>query len=492
MTTIAAIDAGASEIKACIFDLQGNEVASATRDCPSDSPAAGWAQCSAELLTQWPLAVLKDAIDSSDISAADISAIGVTGSRATVVPFAADGSAAGPLIFWYDRRATIEVEKIDKQFGADKFFTLTGVPLDPTPSITKIMWWRDNQPEIFDVAKMYALPQTAVLHALTGDGWYCDDSNGSYLGFMNLTLRSWDQELLDIAGVTADKLPQLVKPGTVVGCLSGSAAAETGLDPKTQVVISGSDGACFKLGAGVKDRGVACMYIGTAAVAGLITDKPVIDRRLTCCPAALPGYWDLDGLLLTGGSAYRWVRDLLSGVLPKNEELSFKDLDTLAATVPPGSEGVVVVPHLAGAGSPLWDPQASGIVTGLRLSHGAGHLVRAVMEGVVFAERHALDAVREFVPDISSMQLTGGGASSPLWSQIMADAIGLPVSIPKSQQSSCLGAAMMAGVAAGVFADHAGAIDAMTTTERQIDPDATKKPVYDAAYQSYLRAVEPT
>jgi len=490
MSYIAAIDAGASEIKACIFDLQGNEVASASRDCPNDSPQAGWAQYSSDLLTQWPLNVLKDAIASKDLSGKDIYAIGVTGSRATVVPFGKDGRTVGPLIFWYDRRAMAEVKEISERFGVDEFFNLTGIPLDPTPSITKIMWWRDNRPEIFDAAQMYALPQTAVLNSLTGEGWYCDDSNGSYLGFMNLKTRSWEQKLLDVAGVGKDNLPKLMKPGTVVGYLSRTAAAKTGLNTKTQVVISGSDSACFKLGAGVKDRNVACMYIGTAGVAGVIIDKPVIDRRLTCCPAALPGHWDLDGLLLTGGSAYRWVRDLLSGVTEDNNQLSFKRLDDLAATIPAGSDGVVVVPHLAGAGSPIWNPKASGLVTGLRLSHGAAHLVRAVMEGVVFAELHALDAVREHVPNIKSMQLTGGGGTSELWSQIMADAIGLPVAIPESQQSTCLGAAMMAGVAAGIYSNHTEAIDLMTTTQRKVEPNPDMKEIYDAAYQTYLYAAE--
>ena len=490
MSYIAAIDAGASEIKACIFDLLGNEVASASRSCSSNSPETGWAQCSSDILTKWPVSVLKDAINSSDISVKEIHAIGVTGSRATIVPFGKDSIPIGPLIFWYDRRAKKEVKNISKRFGVDEFFNLTGIPLDPTPSITKIMWWRDNQPEIFDAAQIYALPQTVVLNSLTGDGWYCDDSNGSYLGFMNLKTRSWEEKLLNIAGIGKDKLPHLVKPGTVIGNLSNNVAIETGLSKKTQVVISGSDAGCFKLGAGVKETDVACMYIGTAGVTGVIINKPIIDPRLTCCPAVLPDHWDLDGLLLTAGSAYSWVRDLLGGTVKNKNELSFKRLDELAATIPAGSDGVLVVPHFAGAGSPIWDTEMSGLVSGLRLSHGAAHLARAVMEGVVFAELHALDAVREHVPNINSMQLTGGGGNSALWSQIMADAVGLPVSIPQSQQSTCLGAAMIAGVGSGIYSNHFEAIDSMTTTQRMIEPNLENKKIYDVAYQTYLNTIE--
>jgi sugar (pentulose or hexulose) kinase len=191
---------------------------------------------------------------------------------------------------------------------------------------------------------------------------------------------------------------------------------------------------------------------------------------------------------LTGGSAFRWVRDLLNVNTDQKSKLNFRQLDELAATISAGSDGVVVVPHLAGAGSPIWDPGASGIVTGLKLSHGAANLVRATMEGVVFAELHALDAVREHVPNISTLQLTGGGAKSDLWPQIMADAIGLPVTIPESQQSTCLGAAMMAGVATGVYSSHMEAVDSMTTTNRKIQPNSTLKNIYDDAYDTYLHA----
>ena len=486
MSFIAAIDAGASEIKASIFDLHGKEISSSSRDCPMDSPQTGWAQYSSDFLKQCSLEVLKEAITAKKLSGNDICAIGVTGSRATVAPFGKDGSSVGPLIFWYDRRTISEVIDVGDGFGTEDFFKLTGIPLDPTPSITKIMWWRKNQPHIFDAAKIYALPLTVVLNSLTGEGWYCDESNGSYLGFMNLRTRSWEQDLLDLAGIEKENLPKLLKPGTIVGYLSKYAAIKIGLNQKTPVVLSGSDSACFKLGAGVKDRNMACMYIGTAGVTGIITEKPVIDRRLTCCPSALPDHWDLDGLILTGGSAYRWLKDLFNGVLHNMDQLTFKRFDELAATIAPGSDGVTVVPHLAGSGSPIWNPDSCGIISGLRLSHGAANIIRAVMEGVVFAELHALDAVREYVPNIKKLQLTGGGGSSNIWPQIMADAIGLPVTIPECQQSTCLGAAMMAGVAIGVYSNHTEAIESMTRTQRMIIPNPDFKEIYDTSYKRYL------
>lgn len=373
MSLIAAVDAGASEVKASFFDLEGREVAHASRDCPTESPASGWAQGTPEVLLRMPLDVLREAFAQSGASPSDIVAIGVTGSRATILPLDRSGDPLGPVIFWYDLRSDAETAALAETFGADRFFETTGVPLDRTPSITKILWLRSNMPEAYAKADVFALPQTVVLNALTGKGWFCDASYGPYYGLMDLSTGRWSDDLIAVTGIEAARIPELIAPGTRVGGLSDEAAQATGMLSGTPVVAAGSDAACFKLGAGVTGSGRAALYIGTVGAVGTISARPILDKRLTCCPSALPGCFDVDALLLTGGSAYRWVRDLLVGA---GAELSFSDLDRSAAQAPAGSEGLVIVPHLAGAGSPLWNPAATGMVSGLRLSHGHGHLAR--------------------------------------------------------------------------------------------------------------------
>jgi xylulokinase len=484
MSYLAAVDVGASEIKAAIFDTRGREICIAHRDCPTTSPEPGWAELPGEVLLRWPLALLREAVQTSGLDPAAIKAIGVTGSRATILPVGVGGKPVGPAILWYDRRASTAVEELASRLAPQNFFDVTGVPLDPTPSVTKMMWLRAEQPQMFAAARVFALPQTAALQALTGSGWYCDHSYGSYYGLMDLKTNSWSAELLQAAGIDERVLPRLVAPGTAVGQLSPAAAKETGLPAGVQVVASGSDAACFKLGAGLEAQGIASVYLGTAGAAGMITDHPVIDRRLTCCPAALPGYWDVDALLLTGGSAYRWVRDLI------DDQLSFAKLDKLAAEVPPGSEGVVFIPNLAGAGTPLWDATATGIFSGLRLSHGPAHLARAVLEGVAFSHRHALEILQEAVAPIETLQFTGGGASSKLWAQMLADVTGFPMTVPSIRESTSLGAAMMASVAAGAFATHREAIEMMITDDDHYEPDPVAKLQYDAVYSTYRRILE--
>jgi xylulokinase len=483
---LAGLDVGASEIKASIFDLSGREIASVRRDCKVEAPAPGWAQSPPEVLMKWPPEVLGEAVSNSGLRADEIAAVGVTGSRATVLPMTRSGDAVGPAILWYDRRAQAVVETLSEELGSNRFFQITGVPLDPTPSVTKMIWLRQERPQRFAAAEVFALPQTVVLHTLIGSEWYCDDSYGPYYGLMDLATKRWSDELLDATAIPVGVLPKLVAPGTILGAVSASATEVTGLNPGTQVIASGSDAACFKLGIGVGGKGVAGLHIATAAAVGVISDMPVLDPRLTCCPSALPDCWDVDALLLTGGSAYRWLRDLLGSSTDGDAGPTFADLDSLAASIPVGSEGVIIVPHLAGAGTPLWNPQACGIIFGLRLSHGPGHLSRAVLEGVAFALRHALEALQDAGSAVESLQLTGGGSRSELWGQILADVTSIPISVPSGAQSTSLGAAMMAGLAVGMFPDHATAISAMSSAQRRYDPDETTRDTYEMSYRKYL------
>jgi xylulokinase len=486
---LAAVDAGASEIKASIFDSAGNEIARACRDCPVESPHPGWAECPPDILMHWPLELLGQALRSRAIQGDQIKAVAITGSTGTVLPIGVDGLATAPVILWYDSRARSAASELTGRLSPDRFAQLTGVPLDHVSVVSKILWFRAEHPDAYAATAVFAHPQTAALHAVTGSGWFCDDSHGPYFGLMDLDARRWSDELLAATQIRPELLPQLVAPGTVVGTPSAVVARKLGLNPQTPVVAAGADASCFTLGAGVEGVGTASAYIGTAGVIGVVTDRPVRHSRLTCTPSALPGHWDVQSLLLTGGSAYKWLRTLLSDSTSDREAISFEDLNTLASGVPPGSDGLIVVPHHAGAGTPLWNPEASGLIVGLRLSHGRAHLARATLEGVAYALRHALEALQEVVSPIRRLRFSGGGSTSELWSQIMADVTGLPVSVPVCSESTALGAAIVAGVATGVFSDFNAALSAMSKMDKQWEPSQARSTCYETGYQSYLRVL---
>ena len=489
MSYLAAVDAGASAIKVSIFDSTGNEIVGVHRDCPVESSKPGWAECPSDILLQWPLELLEEALQSSGIQGDAIRAVAITGSTGTMLPVGADGMSTGPVILWYDSRARSAVTELTRGLSPDRFAQLTGVPLDHASVVAKILWFRAAHPDAYASTALFAHPQTAVLHALTGSGWFCDDSHGPYFGLMDLEARRWSDELLTTTQLHPELLPQLVAPGTVVGTPSSAVAKKTGLNPQTPVVAAGADASCFTLGTGVERAGVASAYIGTAGVMGVITDRPVRHPSLTCMPSVLPGRWDVQGLLLTGGSAYQWLRTLLCDSTGNTKPVSFEDLNTMAAGVPPGSDGVTIVPHLAGAGTPLWNPEACGMIVGLRLSHGPEHLARAMLEGIAFAQRHALETLQEVVSPIRHLRFSGGGSGSELWSQIIADVTGLPVSVPASSESTALGAAIVAGVATGVFSDFSTGVAAMSKTAHQWEPTPAPSACYETGYHSYLQAL---
>ncbi len=364
--------------------------------------------------------------------------------------------------------------------------------MDETPSITKMMWLREYDPDIFQETTTFVLPQTAVLHTLTGEGWFCDDSYGSYFGLMDLGEKRWSGDILKAASISEDILPDLVPPGTIVGTLSSHVAGKVGLNPGIPVVASGSDAACFKLGAGVGEEGIATLHVASAGAVGIISNSPSFDARLTCCPSAIVDFWDVDALLLTGGSAYQWVRDLFRNIVNEGSEISFEDLNRKADDVPAGSEGVLFIPHLAGAGTPLWNSQASGMILGLRLSHHAGHIAKAVLEGIAYAHKHAIEVLEEVVSPIMKLHFTGGGSRSALWGQIFADVLNLPISVPSSAESTCLGAALIAAKAAGAFTDYQSALGKMGKIEREYEPNPSNKSVYKDGYQNYLLALGKT
>ena len=204
MSYLAVVDAGASEIKACIFDSTGNEIVNVRRDCPVESPNPGWAQCPSDILMQWPVELLSEAIRSSGIGGDQIRAVAITGSTGTVLPIGADGTSTGPVILWYDSRARSAVPGLASRLSPDRFAQLTGVPMDHVSVVTKILWFRAEHPEAYASTAVFAHPQTAVLHAVTGSGWFCDDSHGPYFGLMDLEAKRWSDELL---GATRLSLP---------------------------------------------------------------------------------------------------------------------------------------------------------------------------------------------------------------------------------------------------------------------------------------------
>lgn len=498
---LCGIDIGTTGVKVMIFDLQGNPISSAYREYGCTFPYPGWVEQDGEFLWQETCQATREAIAKSGVSPKDIAAVGLSTQRCTLVPVDKNGDALRPSISWQDRRTVKECDFIRSAVGEERYYQVTGLPIDPTWSVSKIMWIRDNQPEIYERAHKFVLDQERILHKLGAETFPEDWSNGSLQGLMDIESFQWSDELITKLGIDRDKLPELVPSAKMVGRVSKKAAELSGFAEGMPIVTGGGDQQCAGIGAGVIKPGFVEVTIGTAGVTLAFLDKPLRDptRRLPCSAHAYPGKWECEGLQLAAGSAYKWYRNALAilevkvanqvGVDPYNI------INEQASALPPGSNGVICLPYFAGSGAPNWDPFARGTLLGLTLAHERAAIARAIMEGVSLETREILEAMEALGLELKEVRLTGGATKSPLWNQIQADIYGKPCAKLAVDEATTLGAAILGGVGAGVFNSLEEAVGEMVRVveTREPNPEAHRRynelyAIYKDAYQALAAA----
>jgi xylulokinase len=408
----------------------------------------------------------------------------------------ADGVPLAPAIVWLDNRAREASRALAARFSDAEAYDRTGVPaITPTWTACKIAWWRDNEPTLFARAHRFLLVEDYLLHRLTRR--FATEGGVQCTSLLyDIRTRGWWPPMLDAVGIGADRLPELLAPGAIVGSLTAEAASALGLPASVLVVAGGMDQSAGAVGVGNIGRGVVSESTGGALTLQASVERhggdpsgqtPVYvhsapDRYLYCpvCP--------------TGGMALTWFRDQFGGeelARATREGRSAYDLLTeLAAGVAPGADGLTMLPHLMGAFSPEYEPHASGVFYGFTLHHGRAHFVRAVLEAVAFMLRRNLELLALAGAPATEIRSHGGGARSALWNQVKADACGLPVVTLEGEDAAVRGDAMLAGVAIGLFPDLTAASAAMVAVRERFEPDPMTRGAYDDAYGRYVRLFE--
>jgi xylulokinase len=382
-------------------------------------------------------------------------AVGLTHQRETVVGVDAAGAPVGPAIVWMDERAHAEVAALRDRLGAERFHRLTGKPLSLTPSVTKLLWLRAHEPDRFARATRWLDVGGYLVRALAGVD-ATSVGSAEPMGLVDLASGRWADEVLAAVGLAPERLPALLPVGAVAGPLRPEVAARTGLPPGTPLVVTAGDGQVAALGAGVFDLDRAYLNLGTAIVAGTVSADYRVDRAFRTMAGALPGTFLLESDLKGGTFTVDWLLEHLLGGAP------LAAVAAEAAALPPGAEGLVLVPYLATVMDPYWDDDASGILVGLRGNHRRGHLLRAILEGIALEERLHLDAMGTAAGRrIAAVAVLGGGAQSDLWCQILADVLDRPLARTRSTEATALGAAMLAAAAVGVHDSPRAAAAAM-------------------------------
>lgn len=488
MTLLIGIDLGTTGCKAAIYDqigvLRGESyleyglITLSPTEIEQD-PHAWWdLTCRAiRLAMEAAGAGGRDAANGNEVAAISVSSQGIS-----FVCLDTAGEPLGNSINWLDSRAGAECDAILAKYDAAALFAMTGKRVAPFYVLPKLMWLREHRPATWAATRKILMGHDYLLYRLCGE-MVTDHSMAGGTLLYDLHALDWSVSLLDDFGISPDLLPALCWPGTPLGRLKPEVAKVLGLSPRVVVTTGGQDQKCAALGAGIHD-GAATVSLGTATAIVQVMDAPHTDpeRRIPTFTFLQPQRWVLEGVVGTGAGSLRWHRDVLAPGVP------YAILDAEAAAVPRGSDGVRFHPHLSGATSPYWRPEIHAAYENLSLATARGHLTRAVLEGVAFQVRANLEVTQAVAGPVREAILFGGGAKSALWREIISDVIGLPLAWTPSVEAASAGAAMLAGIGAGVFASFEDARAHMVGVEACREPDAGAVAEYDKWYRAYCLA----
>lgn len=489
MELLLAIDAGTTSVKAGLFAPDGRCLGIGRQEYPLDTPAADRAQLDPEVYWKACLKTVREAVRRPGVTPGEVKALAVSSQGETTLTLDTKGKAIYPALVWLDNRASDQAALLSERFGK-VVYARTGIPeIVPTWSACKILWIRDHEPEVFSRAHKFLLVQDYLIYRLTGRIVTDGSVSCTTLNY-DLVKNSWWGDLQEAIGIRTDQLPEIVPPGVSVGTLSPEAAAALGLTTACRVVTGGMDQAVGAIGAGNFSPGTVSESTGAAlAIQATIAD-PMIDPSQTIpvyCHS-VPGQYLLVPVCPTAGMALKWLRDAFfqdemeKAAAEKMD--AFDRLTRLAQSVPAGSDGLIMLPHLMGAFSPEPNPSARGSFTGFTLSHTRGHFVRALLEGVAFLLKRNIEFIERTGMAVPEIRSTGGGARSRLWNQIKANVCNRPIVTLANEETALLGDAILAGVASGIFRSIGEGCDSMVAVKEGIRPDGDAR-AYLEPYRRY-------
>ncbi|CAN5170339.1 xylulokinase [soil metagenome] len=470
---LIGVDIGTQSLKVAVTDSSLTIRGAASRAYRPDFPNAGYAEQDPRLWENALGPAIAEALAAADASPAEVTALGICGQLDGCIPAGVQGEALGNCLIWMDRRAQDEMTGMP----ANRIHATCGIVADASHLAAKIRWLKGHAGDAGAIARFHQ-PVSYMVERLTGAA-VIDHALASTTMLYSLARRRYDDELLSVFGIAESELPPIAEAHDRAGVLNAGGARLAGLPAGLTVAVGTGDDFSTPLGAGIRRPGEISVAIGTGEVVGGVFSNASIDpgRLVETHPYPAGGYFIENPGWLSGGVVV-WLMEVL-------RIETFAAFDALAAEAPPGSAGLIFIPALTGAMSPEWIAGARGCFYGLTPSHGAAHLCRALLEGCSFAMRDVVDRLALLGAQPNSLTLLAGGSNSRLWARIRADTSGLPVTLPRYSHTSVIGAAMLAGVAAGVFASVPDAATALPASAAQIEPDLDASTALEPAYRRY-------
>jgi len=483
-----------------LTDVSGAVVAAGTEEHqPFASPHPGWAEQDPRDWWRACGIAVRKALQKSSIRAEEIACVGFSGQMHGAVLLDSAGEVVRPALIWCDQRTEKQSRDLSEKFGSDRLIQLTCNPPLTNFTLTKILWVRENEPQLWARVRHIMLPKDYVRFRLTGDR-AIDQADASGTLLLDVARRAWSAEVLSATGIEKSFLPALYESPEVCGKLNREGAAATGLKIATPVVVGAGDQAAGAVGMGIVRAGLVSATIGTSGVVFAATDHPALDPRgrlHTFCHA-LPGRWHVMGVTQAAGLSLRWFRDTfgVAGLVKEGIEGTasavlgrdpYEFLSEEAAAAPPGADGLLWAPYLMGERTPHLDPNARGALVGITPSHRRAHIVRAIFEGVAFSLKDSFSIFEEMKVPVKQIRLGGGGARSPLWRQIQADVYAHEVELVAAEEGAAYGAAILAAVGARHFASVDEACDAVVHVASHVKPDPASSALLQKNYATFRR-----
>ena len=492
---LAGIDVGTTGARCALVDMQGNIIFSEYREYGCTYPKPGWVDQDLVTLVEQTMEACKATITGAGIDPKEIASIGFSAQRSVTIPLDAAGKPVRPMISWQDARTGAEVADMLKLIDGGEYYDISGMPMGTTWVITKLLWLRKNEPEVFGKIFKISQQQDAILKAFGADDFYTDVSDMGFYGVWDVAKVEWSEKLCKLFDVSPTIFGKPTPAGTQVGTISAAIAEKTGFAVGTPLCVGAGDQNCGVVGMGSIESGMATVTLGTAGLAILSLDRRIPGfGGMMITNHACPGMWEMEGLSNAAASSYRWFRDVI-GTQEKELEKSGKRsaydyLNDLAAQAPAGSKGLLYMPYLGTAATPRWNANARSAFIGMSFAHGRAELTRAVMEGVAMEMRDMMDGWFKAGVDIKVLRVGGGATKSPLWNQIQADIYGRPVQTLKVGESTVLGAALLGGVGAGIFSSIKEGVDTLVHVTGEVEPNMENHKVYEEMYQAYCKAYD--
>jgi xylulokinase len=473
---VLGLDLGTGGARAIAVNLQGQIIAQTTKTYPLLTPQPGWTEQNPAEWVEASLTALAQV--AQQVKGHRVLALGLSGQMHGMVPLDAEGGVIRPAILWNDQRTGQAVTAIEAIVPRQELIQRTGNPAITGFQLPKLVWLRSEEPQAYARLRQILLPKDYLTYVLTGAS-VTEPSDASGIGCLNLAQQQWDHEILDALQLSPSLFPQVIASTAIAGYLKPDRATQVGLPEGLPIIAGGGDNAAAAIGLGISSSHLnrGSLSIGTSGVVFAPCDRPIPDPEgrvhLFC---HVDGGYHLLGVTLAAGSSLRWFRETLA------PEVSYPDLMEKAATSQPGARGVLFLPHLSGERSPHLDPDTRGAWVNLSLAHTQGDLIRAVLEGVAFSLRAALEVISELTT-VNQLLATGGGARSPIWLQILADILQIELVAPQAEEGAAYGAAILAMVGVGAYPDLEAALKIQPQAHHAVQPQTHSD--YEAAFARY-------